>query len=148
MEIILLKDVEKVGKRGEVVSVRDGFGRNFLFPSGFALPATRENQALIEREKKQALKRRSQKKGEAEQLAQKLASFSLRLEVEVGEKDKMFGSVTAQDLQEALAQKGVSLDKKQFRLPEPLRSLGKHTVIVELDPEIKANLQVEVTKKA
>ena len=148
MEIILLKDIEKVGRRGEVVNVRDGFGRNFLFPSGLALPATRENQALIEREKKRAADRRARKKSEAEQLAQKLASLNLRLEVMVGEKDKMFGSVTAQDLQEALAQKGVSVDKKQFQLPEPLRSLGTHTVTVELDPEIKATLQIEVVKKA
>lgn len=147
MEIILLKDVEKVGKRGEVVNVRDGFGRNFLLPRALALPATRENEALIEREKKQTAERRARKKSKAEALAQKLESLRLRLEVEAGEKDKMFGSLTAQDLQEALAQKGISLDKKQFQLPEPLRSLGTHTVTLELDPEVRASLQVEVIKK-
>lgn len=147
MEIILLKDVEKVGKRGEVVSIKDGFGRNFLFPRGLALPATRQNQALIEREKKRADTLRARKKGEAEQLAQQLALLHLQVEAEVGEKDKMFGSVTPQDLQEALAKKGISLDKKQFRLSEPIRSLGVHPVTVELDSEVRATLQVEVTKK-
>ncbi len=147
MEIILLKDVEKVGKRGEVASVRDGFGRNFLFPRGLALPATRENRVLIEQETKRAEARASRKKSEADKLAQQLASLRLRIEVSVGEKDKMFGSVTPQDLQEALAQKGISLDKKQFRLSEPIRSLGMHPVTLELDSKVKATLQVEVTKK-
>lgn len=148
MEIILLKDLEKVGKKGEVVNVRDGFGRNFLLPSGFALPASRANRIQVEKEKKQAAGRRARKKAEAEQLAQKLASLRLRIEVAVGEKDQMFGSVTAQDLEEALRQKGVSLDKKQFFLAEPLRTLGVHAVSVELDPEVKATLQVDVIRKA
>lgn len=148
MEIILLKDIEKVGKRGEVVSVKDGFGRNFLLPRGLALPATRENQTLIEREKKRVEARASRKKSEAEQLARQLASLRLRIEAAVGEKDKMFGSVTPQDLKEAVAKQGISLDKKQFRLSEPIRSLGIHPVTVELDSEVKATLQVEVTKKA
>ena len=148
MEIILLKDVERLGKRGEVASVQDGFGRNFLFPRGWALPATRENRALIERETKHAEARRAREKTKADKLAQQLASLRLRIEVSVGEKDKMFGSVTPQDLQEALAQKGISLDKKQFRLSEPIRSLGVHPVTLELDSEVKATLQVEVVKKA
>lgn len=148
MEIILLKDLEKVGKKGEVVNVRDGFGRNFLLPSGSALPASRANRIRVEKEKKQAAGRRARKKAEAEQLAQKLASLRLRIEVAVGEKDQMFGSVTAQDLEEALRQKGVSLDKKQFFLAGPLRTLGAHAVSVELDPEVKATLQVDVIRKA
>lgn len=148
MEIILLKDVEKVGKRGAVVHVRDGFGRNFLLPRGLALAATKENQALAERERKHGEARQARKKDEAEKLARELESLRLRVEVAAGEKDKMFGSVTPQDLQEALAKKGFPLDKKQFQLPEPIRSLGNYTVTVELEPEVKAALQVEVVRKA
>ena len=147
VEIILLKDVEKLGKRGEAVNVRDGFGRNFLLPRGLAIPATRENKNRIEKEKKQASDRKARLRSESEKLAQKIASLDLTLEARVGEKDKLFGSVTTQDLAEALAKKGISVDKKQLSLSEPIRSLGKHTVTVELGPEVKSTFQVEVVKK-
>jgi large subunit ribosomal protein L9 len=148
MEIILLKDVEKVGRKGEIVSVRDGFGRNFLLPRTLALPATPENRAQLETEKRRAAERRTQKKQEAEKLAEKLASLRLRVPVAVGEKDKLFGSVTSQDVAEAAAREGITLDKKQLILSEPIRSLGTHAVIVELDPNVKTTLQVEVVKKS
>ena len=147
MELILLKDVEKLGKKGEVVSVRDGFGRNFLLPRSLALPATRENRLLNENEKKRAAKRRDQKKEEAAKLAESLISLHLRLEVKVGEKDKLFGSVTAQDLAEAFKQQGISLDKKQIHLSEPIRSLGVHPVTVDLGADVKPTLHVEIIKK-
>ena len=147
MEVILLKDVEKLGKRGEVVNVRDGFGRNFLFPQTLAIPATRQNRAFLETQKNHEAKRRSKKKQEAETLAEKLQSLTLTLEVAAGEKDKLFGSVTTQDLAEALARSGVSLDKKQFHFSEPIKSLGRHAVTVELEAHVKATLQVEVIKK-
>ena len=148
MEIILLKDVEKLGKRGEVRNIRDGFGRNFLFPRGLALPASKENRALIEREKKRTAERRAQEKEEALKLSEKLVKIRFQLEVAAGEKDKMFGSVTTQDLAEVLKENGFAFDKKQIHLAEPIRSLGIHEFIVELDPEVKPTLKVDVLKKS
>lgn len=147
MEVILLKDVEKLGKKGEVLNVRDGFGRNFLLPRSLALQATRANRISVEKEKERAAKQKSQKKEEAEKLAQDLASLVLRLEVKAGEKDKLFGSVTAQDVAEALKEKGFALDKRQVHLSEPIRSLGAHAVTVELETDVKTTVQVEVVKE-
>ena len=148
MEVILLKDVEKLGKRGDLVNVRDGFGRNFLIPRILALPATPENRLRLEKDKKLEAGRKARRRDEAEKTAQMLASSNLHFEVVVGEKDKLFGSITAQDVAQALGQKGFLVNKKQVRLSEPLRSLGKHSVTVELAPEVKVKLQVEIIKKA
>lgn len=148
MEIILLKDVDKLGKKGDTVSVKNGFGRNYLFPQGFALPATRANKARTELEKKQAAGQRARKKAEADELAQKIAALQLRIGVSVGEKDKLFGSVTAQDVAGALSEKGFSIDKKHIHLPEPIRSLGQHKVDLELGQGVKAHLQVEIVRNA
>lgn len=148
MEIILLKDVEKLGKKGETVNVRAGFGRNFLLPGRLAVAATRENRNRVEAEKKQTAVQKARLKSEAEELGKKLACVQLKIEVKVGEKDKLFGSVTAQDVAEALSRQGFSIDKKQIHLPEPLRSLGKHAVPVVLAPEVKAPVEVELVKNA
>ena len=147
MEIILIKDVDKVGRQGDLVNVRDGFGRNFLFQHNLAVPATKENRAFVETGKKRAEARRAREKKEAEVLAQKIESLHLRLEAAVGEKDKLFGSVTSQDLAQALAGEQIAVDKKQFQLPEPIRSLGAHAVSIELEAGVKATLQVEIVKK-
>ncbi len=148
MQVVLLKDVEKVGRRGDVVSVRGGFGRNFLIPRNLACPATKENVAFAETEKAHAARRKTRKKEEAEALAQKLAPVRLRIEVAVGEKEKIFGSVTAQDVAQALAREGFSVNKKHVQLAEPIKSLGPHSVTVELGAGVKANVAVEVVKKS
>lgn len=148
MQIILLKDVEKLGKKGEFKQVRNGFGRNFLLPRGLALAITRDNKAHIENEQKRVEQQKTRKRAGSENLAQKIAALKLRLEVTVGEKDKLFGSVTAQDIADALAKQGVKIDKKQLNLPEPIRSLGKHTVFVELEAGVKADLQIETVRNA
>lgn len=147
MEVILLKDVEKVGKKGEVVQVRDGFGRNYLLPRVLALQATRENRAGFENEKKFAARRRGREKAAAEKLAERLSSLKLVVEVEAGEQDKLFGAVTASDLVEALKAQGFALDKKQVLLSEPIKTLGLHEVALELDREVRPTLRVEVVKK-
>ena len=147
MQVILLKDVEKVGKQGEVVQVRDGFGRNFLFTHKLALPATKENRTFNESRKTQETKRRTHQREEATQLAQAIQAQTVRIEVKTGEGDKLFGSVTAQDVVEALRRAGFSLDKKQVHLEESIRTLGRHAVTVDLAPEVKAAVQVEVVKK-
>jgi len=147
MEIILLQDVEKLGKRGDVLKVRDGFGRNFLLPQSLALPATDENRAALEFEKKRAAKRKERGKEEALKLSDELTKLKLRWEVKVGEKGKIFGSVTAKDLAEMIKQKGIALDRRQIRLPRPIRSLGIHLVTLELHPEVKPVIEVDVVKK-
>lgn len=147
MELILLQDVEKLGKRGEVVNVRNGFGRNFLLPQDLALPATDENRAALEFEKKRAARRKERGKEEALRLSSELEKLKLRWEVKVGEKGKIFGSVTAKDLAEMLKQKGIAVDRRQIRLSRPIRSLGTHSVTVELHPEVKPAIEVDVVKK-
>ena len=147
MELILLQDVEKVGRRGDLIQVRDGFGRNFLIPRSLAVPATPENRAAAEVLKKRAAAREVLKKGEAAETAERLQSLHLRIEAKVGDKDRLFGSVTAQDLSKAFREKGIPVDKRQIRLSEPLRTLGSHTVTVELAPEIKPTVSVEIVKK-
>ena len=147
MELILLKDVEKLGKKGEVVNVRSGFGRNFLLPHSLALPASRENRVRLEAEKKRTAERKGRKSEEVEKLAKSLGSLSLCIEVAVGEKDKLFGAVTAQDVALAFKEKGFDLDKKQIHFSEPIKSLGAHTVIVELEGGVKTSVPVEIINR-
>ena len=147
MEIILLQDIEKLGKRGEVVNVRKGYGRNFLLPHKLALPATDENRTALEFEKRRAAERKERSKEEALKLSDELAKLKLRLEVKVGEKGKIFGSVTAKNLAEALNERGITVDRRQIHLPQPIRSLGIHSVTVELHPEVKPAVEVDVVKK-
>lgn len=146
MEVLLVKDVEKLGRKGELVSVRDGFARNFLIPHALAVLATRENQRVAEGEKKRTALHAERKKKDSEKLAQQIASLRLILEVAVGEKEKLFGSVTPQDIAEALKRQGVVLDKKRIHLSEPIRSLGTHAVTIELEGDVKLTLQVEIIK--
>ena len=148
MEVILLKDVEKVGRKGDVLRVRDGFGRNFLLPQGFALLSTRSNQKFIEEQKARTSKRRSAEKQKAEDQAEKLKELKLTVEAAAGEQDKLFGSVTADDIREALAKKGYLVDKKHIHLKEAIRTLGVHTASVEIYPQVKANISIEVIRKA
>lgn len=147
MEIVLIKDVEKLGKRGDVIQVRNGYGRNYLIPSSLALPATRQNRSLIEVEKKRAAERRKREQNSAQELSQKVSKLKIRIEAEAGEKDKLFGSVTSQDIAEALQKEGIKIDRKQVRLSEPIHALGLHSVTVELAPEVKVSFSVEIVKK-
>lgn len=148
MELLLLKDVEKVGRKGEIIRVRDGFGRNFLIPRKLALPATEAGERFLEEQKTRSEKRRAKEKQEAVSRAEKLAKLKITLEARAGEQDKLFGSVTAEDISEALARQGFPVDKKRIHLKEALRALGTHPVTVELYPEVKTTVSVEVVRKA
>ncbi|MBI3307123.1 MAG: 50S ribosomal protein L9 [Candidatus Omnitrophica bacterium] len=148
MEMILLKDVEKVGRKGEVVRVRDGFGRNFLIARGLALQSTEQNEKFVEEQKKRASLRREKEKTAAEQTAAKIKKLKLSVEAKAGEGDKLFGSVTAEDISEALAKQGFQFDKKQIHLDEPIRSLGSHTFALEIFSQVKVQASVEVIRKA
>ena len=148
MELILLQDVEKVGRKGDVIRVRDGFARNFLIPRKLALAATSENQEFVEEHKKRAETRREKERAAAQARAEKMASVKIRLEAQAGEQDKLYGSVTAEEIAEALGRKGYEVDKKQILLKESIRTLGIHSISVEIYPQVKANINIEVVRKA
>lgn len=148
MELILLKDVEKVGRKGDVVRVRDGFARNFLLPQKLGLAATRANREFVEEQKGRVKARREKEKAAAQEAAKKITEFKVTLEARAGEQGKLFGSVTSEDVAGALNRQGLSLDKKQILLKEPIRSLGSFPVTVELYPEVKTSVTVEVVSKS
>ena len=147
MELILTENVEKVGRKGDVVRVRDGFARNFLIPRSLGVPATRANREFVEEQKGRAQKRREKEKVEAQNIVQKLNTLKIVVEAAAGEKDKLFGSVTAEDISQALQKQGHRYDRKHIVLKEPIRSVGSHAVVIEMYPQVKATITVEVVKK-
>jgi large subunit ribosomal protein L9 len=147
MEIILREDVEHVGKAGEVVKVKDGFARNFLLPKGLAYPATEGNKKKITFEAARIAKQRSAEKDAAQIVADKLALVQLTFAVKVGEEDKLYGSITAADIQRRLAEAGHDIDKRQIDLPEPIRALGEFKVGVKVHAEVRPEVQVTVVKE-
>lgn len=148
MEVILIKDVEKVGKRGDVVRVRDGFGRNFLMPRSLAIPSTRSNKEFVEEQKVRSAKRREKDRNEAQTLAEKMSKVKVVIPAQAGEQDKLFGSVTAEDIAEALGRQGFKVDRKHILLKESIRSVGTFNVAVEIFPQVKSSVSVEVVKKS
>jgi len=148
MELILLKDVNNLGRKGETVRVRDGFARNFLIPQKVALPSTQAGKEFVAEQKMRAEKRRAKEKAEAELKAKELEKVKLILQVPAGEQDKLFGAITNDDIRIALEAKGFSLDKKKILLKDPIRALGTYTVQVEIFPQVKSAVSVEVVRKA
>lgn len=147
MEVILLNNVDKLGRKGEVVRVRDGYGRNFLIPRGYALESTEVNQVFVAEQKERAAKRFEKEKKQAEEVAAKLGKVKLKIDANAGEQDKLFGSVTAEDVQGLLEKKGYSIDKKDIHLSEPIKALGQYTVTVEIFPQVKVSVPLEVLRK-
>ena len=148
MELILIKDVEKVGSKGDVVRVRDGFARNFLLPQKLALPSTRANKEFFVEQKERMSRRREKERAQAQELAATLGQLKVTIPAQAGEQDKLYGSVTAEDVCEAVNKQGYSFNRKQILLKESIRALGSHTVGVEIFPQIKASFTVEVIRKA
>ena len=148
MELILTKDVEHVGRKGDVIRVRDGFGRNFLLPQGAAIPSTRANQKFVEEQKVRSAKRHEKERAAAQLSADKLSQLKLTIEARAGEQEKLFGSITSEDIQEALSRAGHKFDKKQIHLKDSIRSLGSYSVTVEIYPQVKATVSVEVVQKS
>src|SRR5271157_4954378 len=124
MEVILKEDVAKLGSRGDVVKVAEGYGRNFLLPKKLAIEATAANRAVIEQMKAAAVRRLAHEKGDAEALAQQLAGVELAFTRKSGEQAQLFGSVTSSDIAHELERKGFNLDRRKIQLDEPLKSLG------------------------
>jgi len=147
MEVILSKDVDRIGKAGQVVKVKDGFARNFLLPNGLAVPVTSGNLKTLEQEKQQRVLQLAKTKYEAEELRDKLARLSLTIAVLTHEEDKLYANITSQDLAVALAEEGFSVDKNLITMDEPIKALGIYEVPVKLHPEVPAKIKVWIVKK-
>lgn len=147
MELILREDVDKLGRRGEVVKVTDGYGRNFLLPRGLAMAVTTANQARIGKEKKVHEARLAEEKAEFEALAARIGGLRFIAPRKVGENEQLYGSVTSGDIGEFLKSKGIEIDKRKVQLDEPIKHLGEHEVKIKLHPEVAATLKLLVTKE-
>ncbi len=147
MRIVLREDIEKLGRRGDVIKVADGYARNFLLPKGKALLATDGNLRTIERDKRRYVIRQAKDKDESAALAQRLAGVSCTVVRKVGENDVLYGSVTAADIAEYLQREGITVDKRRIQLGEPIKSLGIYTVPIRLHPEVSAEVKVWVVKE-
>ncbi len=146
MDVILLKDVERLGSSGAVVSVKPGFARNFLIPSGLAALATAQQLATLQAQQRQRQQQTQRQKAGAETLKGTIESKPLTLSLSVGEGDKPFGSLTAHDLVEALQRNGIAVEKHAIQLEQPIKSLGAHTVPIRLQTDVVATLSVQVVK--
>lgn len=147
MQIVLKEDIDKLGRRGEVVKVADGYARNYLLPLGKALAATPGNLKVIEREKRRYVVRLTKEKEEYEALSRRIQTLSLTLVRKVGENDVLYGSVTSGDVAEALAKEAIVVDKRRIQLAEPIKSLGIYTIPIRLHPEVTAEVRVWVVKE-
>jgi len=147
MKIILKEDLESLGKCGEVIQVKDGYARNYLFPKNLAIPATKGNLSSIEEITRQKKFRDEKKKKGEEKLKSDLEKISITAEVKVGEEDRVFGSVTSQDIAELLKQQGFEIDKRRIDLEEPIKALGVYTIPVKIHGDVVANLKLWVVKQ-
>ncbi|QSQ14311.1 50S ribosomal protein L9 [Myxococcus landrumensis] len=144
MKVILREDIENLGKSGELVTVKDGFGRNYLLPRKKAVLASEQNLRQLEHEKAVITARNAKLKGAAEEQAKKVGSIKVTIKRKVGEQDKLFGSVTALDIAEAVASQGQTVDRRAIHLPEPIKTLGNFEVELRLHREVTAKIKVEV----
>ncbi len=147
MELILRDDVEKLGRRGDIVKVKDGFARNYLLPRGLGMEVNAANKAMIDKEKKAHQARLAKEKAEFEQLAARIATLRFIAPRKVGENEVLYGSVTSGDVAEFLKSKGIEIDKRKVLLDEPIKHLGEHELKIRLHPEVQAALKLLVTKE-
>jgi large subunit ribosomal protein L9 len=146
MEVILFDNVKNLGRQGDIVRVAEGYFRNFLKPNGLADEATPVNRKRFETMKKKHLELQAQKSAEARELAGKLEGVVVKIKSKAGDSDKLFGSVTQQDIAEALSANGFTVDKKQIEIHEPIKKLGEHTISIRIHPEVEGKLKILVEK--
>lgn len=147
MKVILIKNVNKLGKIGDKISVKDGFARNFLIPRKEAIEATQGALKVLDQKKNQEVRKAKKHIEECSAIAEKIAQVSCTISMEAGEEDKLFGAVTAEMISEVLASEGIDVDKRKIVLEEPIKAIGLYTVEIRLHPEIKAEAKVWVIKK-
>ncbi len=148
MKVILRQDIETLGKIGEVVSVKDGYARNFLIPRGFAYVATGGNLNVLDEERKRKEVKQNRERIDAEKVAEKLARHesAITIPMQVGEEDKLFGSVTKDMIADKLSEKGFVVDKRKIEIDEPIKVLGIYTVKIKLHTEVEAKVKVWVVR--
>jgi large subunit ribosomal protein L9 len=147
MEVILREEIEKLGRRGDVVKVASGYARNYLLPKRLAVAATDSNKKIVEQEKQSYLRRESKEIGDASDLAKMMANVEVTIAQKAGENDQLFGSVTSQDVAAALERAGYTIDRRKVNLEEPIKSLGDYKVTVKLHREVSVELPVHVIKE-
>lgn len=147
MEVILREEVEKLGHRGQVVKVAEGFARNFLLPRRLAVPATAANKKIVEQEREAAVRREAKEVADAELLAKQLSTVTVTTAQKAGEQDQLFGSVTAKDIADLLDKQGYKIDRRKIQLADPIRTLGEHKVPLRLHRDVTAEITVSVTKE-
>ncbi len=147
MRVILRENLDNLGKAGEVVTVRPGYGRNYLLPNGLAVPATEKDEARMQHEQRVIAARMAKLAKQLQSEADRLGQVSVSLARAVGEEDKLYGSVTNRDIVEALAEQGIKLDAKKVQLAEPIKALGMTEVPVKLGHDVTAKIKVWVVKK-
>ena len=148
MEVILKEDVPKLGSRGDVVKVAEGYGRNFLLPRKLAIEATAANKAVIDQMKAAAVRRMQKDKADAEALAGQLSGVSITFRRRSGEHEQLFGSVTSSEIAAELEKKGFNIDRRKIHLDEPIKTIGQFKVPVRLFKDVTAQVAVEVQKEA
>jgi large subunit ribosomal protein L9 len=148
MKVILREDVENLGKGGELVDVKPGYGRNFLLPRGLAVPANPKNVRELEHQKSVAAAKAAKLKASAAAVAKRLAETPVTLKRKVGEQEKLYGSVTALDIAEALASRGLQIDRRSIDLADPIKTIGEFEVPVKLHSEVVGKAKVKVEAEA
>ncbi len=148
MEVILKEDVPKLGLRGDVVKVADGYGRNYLIAKKMAIEATAANKAVVEQMRAAAVRRAAREKGDAEALAKQFEGVVLTFTRRSGEHEQLFGSVTASDVADALHAKGFEIERRRVYLDHPLKTLGEHNVMLHLHREVNVPIKVVIEKEA
>jgi large subunit ribosomal protein L9 len=146
MKLILRADVDALGRLGDIVAVKPGFGRNYLIPQGLAMMATDANLKQFELERKKLAGKADTLRAEATDLAAKIAAATVAITVRVGEGDKLYGSVTAANIADALLEQGIEIDRRKIEMPDAIRSLGEYDVEIRLHPDVKGELKLRVIK--
>ncbi len=147
MEVILREEVEKLGHRGSLVKVADGYARNYLLPKKLAVAATDANRKIVEQEREAWLRKEAKLKTDAEDLGKLLSGVTLTFRQKVGEHDHLFGSVTAKDIADALEKQNFHIDRRKVVLEEPIKTLGEHRVTLRLHRDVSTEIPVVVEKE-
>ncbi|MCX5867140.1 MAG: 50S ribosomal protein L9 [Proteobacteria bacterium] len=147
MEVILQEDVHSLGKSGEIVKVSAGYARNYLIPRGLAMLATTRNVKVLEHQKRMVTQKIKKQEKKAQTTKETLEALSLTIRKKAGEQDKLFGAVTAMDIEEAIAKEGYAVDRRRIDLKEPIKNLGVYVVPVKLHPEVIAQVKVWVVNE-
>jgi large subunit ribosomal protein L9 len=147
MKVILREDVDSLGKMGDIIKVTDGYARNYLIPKGLAIEASVKNVKVLEHEKREVTQRAEKERKKAEALLDQFTNLTCTISRRVGKQDKLFGAVTTKDIEKALRDQGMDVDRKTIVLEEPLKSLGEFPVKIRLYPGIFAQINVVVSRE-